>query len=79
MSNIKPSDHGIVVENKESGLRYASLDENYDPQVERKVRDLKAGETVLSYLPRYKTSLGDQDEQVTDSGDTESGGTADGK
>lgn len=79
MSNIKPSDHGIVVENKESGLRYASLDVNYDPQTERKVRDLKAGETVFSYVPRYKTSLGDQDDQATETGDPDTDGTADGK
>lgn len=78
MSAIKPSDHGIVVENKESGLRYASLDQNYDPQTERKVRDLKAGETVLGYVPRHKTSLGDQDE-VAESGDTDPDGSADGK
>lgn len=49
MTQIKPSDHGIVVENKESGLRYASLDANYDPKSERKVRDLRAGESILSY------------------------------
>lgn len=49
MSNIKPSSHGIVVENKESGLRYASHDRNFDPRSERKVRDLKPGETVLSF------------------------------
>lgn len=54
MSDIKPSDHGIVVENKETGLRYASLDVNYDPNTERKVRDLRAGETVLSYVTRAK-------------------------
>jgi len=44
-----PSDHGIVVQNKESGLEYASLDRNFDPESERKVRDLEAGETVLGY------------------------------
>lgn len=49
MTNIKPSSHGIVVENKESGLRYASHDRNFDPKSERKVRDLKIGESVLSY------------------------------
>lgn len=57
MSDIKPSDHGIVVENKETGLRYASLDVNYDPNTERKVRDLRAGETVFSYVTRHKGSL----------------------
>lgn len=79
MSNIKPSDHGIVVENKETGLRYASLDVNHDPATERKVRDLRAGETVLSYQPRHKTSLGSQDDQVADTGDTNPGDPVDGK
>lgn len=46
---IKPSSHGIVVEHKETGLRYASRDENYDPSYERKVRDLDIGETIMSY------------------------------
>jgi hypothetical protein len=49
MSQIKPSSHGIVVEGKESGLRYASHDRNFDPKTERKVRDLLPGESVLSY------------------------------
>lgn len=52
MSNIKPSDHGIVVENKETGLRYASLDVNFDPKTERKVRELRAGESVFSYITK---------------------------
>lgn len=75
MTQIKPSDHGIVVENKESGLRYASLDANYDPKTERKVRDLKAGESVLSYgvrAPRdsfeANTDSPDEDE-ATDTDD----------
>ena len=62
MSNIKPSDHGIVVEHKESGLRYASLDANFDPTNERKVRDLKPGESVFSYAPKTKeASEGSED------------------
>ena len=62
MSNIKPSDHGIVVEHKESGLRYASLDANFDPANERKVRDLKPGESVFSYAPKTKeASKGSED------------------
>jgi len=62
MSNIKPSDHGIVVEGKESGLRYASLDENFDPTTERKIRDLRPGESVLSYVPK-RVSQDDSEEQ----------------
>lgn len=60
MSNIKPSDHGIVVEHKESGVRYAVSDKNFDPRNERKVRDLKTGESVLSYRPKRK-STSDED------------------
>lgn len=47
--SIKPSDHGIVVQNKESGQFYASLDQNFNPDGERKVRDLRPGESVFSY------------------------------
>ena len=49
MSGIKPSSHGIVVQNKESGQFYASTDSNFNPEWERKVRDLRNGESVLSY------------------------------
>lgn len=52
MTEIKPSTHGIVVEHKESGVRYAVSDRNYNPRVHRKVRDLRPGETVLGYRPR---------------------------
>ena len=70
---IKPSDHGIVVEDKETGLRSASLDQHYDPATMRKVRDLRPGETVLSYQPRHKSDLGGGDE---DDSDTSTAGTA---
>lgn len=62
MTTIKPSDHGIVVDHVESGVRYAISDRNYDVKVHRKVRDLRPGESVLSYRPRSRVSqesLGD--------------------
>lgn len=59
MTGIKPSTHGIVVEHKESGVRYAISDKNYDEKVHRKVRDLRAGETVRGYKPRATQSLQD--------------------
>ncbi|QWS69679.1 hypothetical protein SEA_WILLIAMSTRONG_12 [Microbacterium phage WilliamStrong] len=59
MTGIKASSHGIVVEHKESGVRYAISDRNYDEKVHRKVRDLRAGETVLGYKPRATQSLQD--------------------
>lgn len=52
MANIKPSDHGIVVEHKESGMRYAISDRNYNEKIHRKVRDLRPGESRLTYRPR---------------------------
>ena len=57
MTGIKPSSHGIVVEHKESGVRYAISDRNYDEKVHRKVRDLRAGETVLGYRPKRRSEL----------------------
>ena len=60
MTNIKPSSHGIVVEHKESGVRYAVSDRNYNADVHRKVRDLKPGETVLGYQPKRAGSLVEQ-------------------
>ena len=54
MTAIKPSDHGIVVDHVESGVRFAVSDANYNPKVHRKVRDLKAGESVTSYRPRAR-------------------------
>lgn len=56
MTARKPSSHGIVVENKESGLRYASHDSNFDSKTERYVRDLRAGESVLAYPVKDKAS-----------------------
>lgn len=52
MTAIKPSDHGIVVDNTENGRRYAISDRNYNPKVHRKVRDLRPGESVTSYRPK---------------------------
>lgn len=82
MANIKPSDHGIVVENKDTGLRYASLDVNFDPKTERKVRDLRSGETVMSYTPRQAGPIGgsDDDSSAGDTLDgTDTGDTVDGQ
>jgi hypothetical protein len=57
MTGIKPSSHGIVVEHKESGVRYAVSDKNYNEKIHRKVRDLKPGETVRGYQPKRSESL----------------------
>lgn len=58
MTTIAPSSHGIVVDHTESGVRYAISDKNYDPAINRKVRDLKVGETVLGFKPIRREALG---------------------
>jgi hypothetical protein len=68
MTDIKPSDHGIVVEHKEHGIRYAVSDRNYNPKVHRKVRDLKPGESVHDYAPRRREPLGDQQTETSGAG-----------
>lgn len=62
MTGIKPSTHGIVVEHKENGTHYAVSDRNYNPDVHRKVRDLRPGETVLGYKPKPKQALASEDQ-----------------
>lgn len=69
MSNINPSDHGIVVDHKESGMRFAISDRNYNPKVHRKVRDLKPGESVCTYRPKQGNSA--QAESQTEGASTE--------
>lgn len=48
---------GIVVDHKETGVRYAISEHNFNDKVHAKVRDLKPGETVIGYRPRRKESL----------------------
>lgn len=45
-------DQGIVVDNTESGVRYAITARNLDPKAEVYVRDLRSDETVRGYHPR---------------------------
>lgn len=47
---------GIIVDHKESGVRYAVSEHNFNDKVHKKVRDLKPGESVLGYSPRRKGS-----------------------
>ena len=51
---------GIVVDHKESGVRYAISQANFNPKVHTKVRDLKPGETVRGFAPRRREPLGSQ-------------------
>lgn len=77
---IKPSSHGIVVEHKESGNRYASLDENFDPKNERKIRDLLPGESIMSYPVKSREEYAADTEDPEDStSETSSSAVVDGK
>lgn len=48
---------GIVVDHKESGVRYAISEHNFNEKVHTRVRDLKPGETVLGFSPKGKIDL----------------------
>lgn len=60
---------GIVVQHKESGIRYAVYEDAWDRSSEKKVRDLKPGESVLSYIPKLAPDTSGDEEQETDAGD----------
>ncbi|AVJ49761.1 hypothetical protein PBI_LUCKY3_13 [Microbacterium phage Lucky3] len=51
---------GIVVDHKETGVRYAVSERNFNEKVHKKVRDLKPGESVIGYQPRRKKPVGQQ-------------------
>lgn len=51
METIKSS-HGVVVDDKESGVRYAMSDQYFNPEAHTYVRDLRPGETVRGYQPK---------------------------
>lgn len=42
---------GIVVDHLEAGVRYATFEEYFDPEVHVKVRDLEPNEQVLGFPP----------------------------
>lgn len=58
---------GIVVQNKESGIRYAVYEDAHDKSSEDFVRDLKPGESVLSYIPKVAPAKGDENDAGDDS------------
>ena len=71
MTSIKPSDHGIVVEDLESGMQYAISDSNYSVKKHRKIRELGPGESRLTYQPRRRESLGSLGAETSGAGTTE--------
>lgn len=66
MTGIKPSSHGIVVEHKESRVRYAVSDKNFNEKVHRKVRDLRLGESTRTYQPKRAQSSQDASKALDD-------------
>ena len=50
---------GVVVDHKETGIRYAISEKNFNPDIHKRVRDLKPGETVLSFQPVARKTIGD--------------------
>ena len=58
--------NGIVVDHKESGVRYAISERNFNHKVHTKIRDLKPGETVLGFKPLRKGALGEGGQGVED-------------
>jgi hypothetical protein len=52
---------GKVVDHKESGVRFAISEKNFDDRVHSFVRDLKPGETILGFQPKPKGSLVEDD------------------
>jgi len=51
---------GIVVDHKDSGVRYAVSEANYNSKIHKKVRDLKPGETVQGFRPLRREALGEE-------------------
>jgi len=47
---------GIVVDHKESHVRFAISERNFNEKLHTKVRDLKAGETVIGFTPKRKSA-----------------------
>lgn len=51
---------GVVVDHKETGIRYAVSTHNFNEKIHDKVRDLKPGESVIGYRPKPKGSREEQ-------------------
>lgn len=53
---------GIIVDHRESRVRYAISEQNFNKKVHKRVRDLKPGETILGYRPHPIARLGEKEE-----------------
>jgi len=54
---------GIVVDHKESGVRYAISESNFREATHDYVRDLKPGETVINFKPKPRGFQEDEPEE----------------
>lgn len=52
---------GIVVDHKETDVRYAISEKNFNPKVHTRVRDLKPGESIIGFTPKPRLQF-EQDE-----------------
>jgi hypothetical protein len=56
--------NGIVVDHKDSNVRYAISEANFDERFHVKVRDLKQHETVRGYKPKPRPEAKPEAEQA---------------
>lgn len=56
---------GIVVRHKETGNTYAVSEENFNQATEEKVRDLKPGESIRSFVHKPKDNPKSDKPQAT--------------
>jgi len=56
---------GIVVDHRESRVRYAISAHNFNEKIHKLVRDLLPGETVLGYQPHPIKRLGEKEPEQT--------------
>lgn len=57
--------NGIVVDHKESGVRYAVSERNFNPKIHEKVRDLRPSETVIGFKPKSRRAKGDSPKPIS--------------
>ena len=61
---------GYLVESLETGNRYARSEKNFNSQREKKIRELKPGESTISFQPRKKQVAASAAEPEAPSGET---------
>ena len=56
--------NGIVVDHKESNIRYAIQEDSFDKKIHSRVRELRPGETVYGFQPILRDGAV-QDPEIT--------------